>query len=50
MEYIFFCEKEAVCDVSNFKDVLKELFSLGYAVINRGQLFANAWALEVRRQ
>ena len=50
MEYIFFGEQEAVCDETNFKDVLKELFSLGYTVINRGQLFANAWALEVRRQ
>jgi len=50
MEYVFFGEKEAVCNEINVKDVLKELYSLGYTVLNRGQLYANVWALEVRRQ
>ena len=50
MLYVLFGEKDLICDETMIKDVLKELFSLGYAVINRGQLFANAWALEVSRQ
>lgn len=50
MNYIFFGEKEMVCDETNFKSVLKESFLLGYTVINHGKLTDDAWALEVRRQ
>ena len=50
MSYILFGEKEVICDDTNIKEVLKELYALGYTVLDRGQLFGDARALEVRRQ
>lgn len=50
MSYILFGEKEVICDDTNIKEVLRELYALGYTVLDRGQLFGDARALEVRRQ
>lgn len=46
MNYIFFGEKEVVCDETN----VKKLFSLGYTIINRGKLADDTWTYEVCRQ
>lgn len=50
MLYVFFGEKDLVCDENTIADVLKELYSLGYAVLNRGPIYANAIGLQVSRQ
>lgn len=50
MNYIFFGEKEVVCDETNVKEVVKKLFSLGYTIINRGKLADDTWAFEVCHQ
>lgn len=50
MLYVLFGEKEVVCDETMIEGVLKELYALGYTVLNRGHLFGDAWSLEVRRQ
>lgn len=50
MLYVLFGEKDLVCDETMIKDVIKELFSLGYTVLNRGKLADDTWSLEVRRQ
>lgn len=50
MTFIFFGEKEAICDEANVADVFKELCSLGYTVTNRGPIYAGAIGLQVSRQ
>lgn len=50
MLYILFGETEVVCDDTTIVEVLKELYALGYTVLDRGQLFGDARSLEVRRQ
>lgn len=50
MLYFLFGEKETVCDETEIKDVVKELFSLGYTVINHGKLADDTWTFEVCRQ
>jgi len=50
MTFIFFGEKEVICDETNVADVLKDLYSLGYAVMNRGPIYADAIGLQVSRQ
>lgn len=45
-----FGEKDLVCDENTVVDVLKELYSLGYAVLNRGPIYADAIGLQVSRQ